>query len=444
MLTHYETLKVARDAPPEVIRMAYKVLCQKYHPDKYPDNRETAERITKELNAAYVILSDTTKRKAYDEFIGEMETKSREEKPRESARQDYKPKEEPKQKEQKARNNTDESEAKAHYKTNDTGRQPPSPPRYKKTSHEPVANNINPWRRFFARLLDYAFCGFIVGLLIIFFQSSGMITPKLTFALLNPLVFGFVTGLVWIPLEAFLLNQFGNTLGKALLGLHLENETYKKNYIGRAFYVWLIGMGAGLPFVQLGTLIFSYIYLNKYGKTIWDKKYLFSVDADKLSWFRWITACGLIIVLFVANNEYRINYLNKLGTYYNNQTNSSLNHQTQSNVPDFVITEYDDSVYFKLIGESIQVYNKNGIKTVLFNEKMKIIGINNSYEKKQVIINSLTQEWYNCDTKEYKSKSIIISDAVAKEPFNEWSNSKLSPPDSPIRKLGEYACEHSP
>ena len=31
--THYDNLKVARDAPIEVIRAAYKSLCMKYHPD---------------------------------------------------------------------------------------------------------------------------------------------------------------------------------------------------------------------------------------------------------------------------------------------------------------------------------------------------------------------------------------------------------------------------
>ena len=69
MRNHYETLKVARDAPPEVIRMAYKVLCQKYHPDKFPGNRDAAEKITKELNAAYAVLTDPGKRTEYDSIF---------------------------------------------------------------------------------------------------------------------------------------------------------------------------------------------------------------------------------------------------------------------------------------------------------------------------------------------------------------------------------------
>ncbi|MCS6804710.1 MAG: DnaJ domain-containing protein, partial [Blastocatellia bacterium] len=34
--THYDNLKVARNAPPEVIRAAYKTLSQRFHPDRNP------------------------------------------------------------------------------------------------------------------------------------------------------------------------------------------------------------------------------------------------------------------------------------------------------------------------------------------------------------------------------------------------------------------------
>ena len=72
--------------PPEVVRMAYKVLCQKDHPDKYPGNRESAERITKERTATYAVLSNPDKKKAYDELLGGMEAKGGQKKPREPAR----------------------------------------------------------------------------------------------------------------------------------------------------------------------------------------------------------------------------------------------------------------------------------------------------------------------------------------------------------------------
>lgn len=65
--THYDNLKVMRDAPPEVIR-AVKTLSQRYHPDKNPGNAE-ASRIMAILNDAYRVLSDPTLRREHDEWI---------------------------------------------------------------------------------------------------------------------------------------------------------------------------------------------------------------------------------------------------------------------------------------------------------------------------------------------------------------------------------------
>lgn len=66
--THYDNLKVARNAPPEVIRAAYKTLSQKYHPDRNPNNPD-AVRIIKIINTAYEVLSDPAKRQEHDEWI---------------------------------------------------------------------------------------------------------------------------------------------------------------------------------------------------------------------------------------------------------------------------------------------------------------------------------------------------------------------------------------
>jgi curved DNA-binding protein CbpA/DNA-directed RNA polymerase subunit RPC12/RpoP len=70
--THYENLKVARNAPPEVIRAAYRVLAQKYHPDFNPGSAE-AIRIMKIINTSYEVLSDPVKRRAHDHWIGKCE-----------------------------------------------------------------------------------------------------------------------------------------------------------------------------------------------------------------------------------------------------------------------------------------------------------------------------------------------------------------------------------
>lgn len=70
--SHYENLKVARNAPPEVIRAAYQTLSQKYHPDRNPGDAEAA-RVMTVINAAYETLSDPVKRRQHDEWIARVE-----------------------------------------------------------------------------------------------------------------------------------------------------------------------------------------------------------------------------------------------------------------------------------------------------------------------------------------------------------------------------------
>jgi molecular chaperone DnaJ len=64
---YYDVLGVNRDASEEEIRKAYRKLAMKYHPDRNPDNPKTEERF-KEAKEAYEVLSDPSKRSAYDQF----------------------------------------------------------------------------------------------------------------------------------------------------------------------------------------------------------------------------------------------------------------------------------------------------------------------------------------------------------------------------------------
>ena len=70
--THYDNLKVTRNAPPEVIRAAYKTLCQKFHPDRNP-NDEQAKKTFLLIRTAYEILSNPEKRRLHDAWIASME-----------------------------------------------------------------------------------------------------------------------------------------------------------------------------------------------------------------------------------------------------------------------------------------------------------------------------------------------------------------------------------
>jgi curved DNA-binding protein CbpA len=70
--THYDNLKVSRDAPQEVIRAAYRALSQRFHPDKHPGNGR-ANQIMARVNRAYAVLSDPEARRAHDDWIAQQE-----------------------------------------------------------------------------------------------------------------------------------------------------------------------------------------------------------------------------------------------------------------------------------------------------------------------------------------------------------------------------------
>ncbi len=72
--THYDNLKVARDAPPDIIRAAYKTLCKKFHPDHHQNN-PTMTKTFQLISVAYHVLSDPTLRQEHDAWIAKEEAR---------------------------------------------------------------------------------------------------------------------------------------------------------------------------------------------------------------------------------------------------------------------------------------------------------------------------------------------------------------------------------
>ncbi len=115
-----------------------------------------------------------------------------------------------------------------------------------------------PWRRYFARTLDYALC---LTLWELFLSLVLRVNILSTSFWLNVVNVAMALGLMCV-LEAACLHFFGTTPGKALFGLKLTRSD--GSHLGFLDALWrtgravLLGMGLMIPLAALITLILSY------------------------------------------------------------------------------------------------------------------------------------------------------------------------------------------
>lgn len=79
--TYYTVLRVGENASQAEIKGAYRELIRQVHPDSVPNAsaywRQVAEEKTKEVNEAYSILSDVSKRRDYDKLLAELRNRTK-------------------------------------------------------------------------------------------------------------------------------------------------------------------------------------------------------------------------------------------------------------------------------------------------------------------------------------------------------------------------------
>ena len=63
---YYEVLGVNRDASDDDLKKSYRKLAMKWHPDRNPGDPQCEIKF-KEINEAYQVLSDQSKRQQYDQ-----------------------------------------------------------------------------------------------------------------------------------------------------------------------------------------------------------------------------------------------------------------------------------------------------------------------------------------------------------------------------------------
>ncbi len=74
IITHYDNLKITRDAPEELIRASYKTLVKYYHPENFSGHENEALEIVETIRESYEVLIDPITRAKHDAWINEQET----------------------------------------------------------------------------------------------------------------------------------------------------------------------------------------------------------------------------------------------------------------------------------------------------------------------------------------------------------------------------------
>lgn len=140
----------------------------------------------------------------------------------------------------------------------------------KQDFQEEIPKEIHPWRRFFARTIDLSLFSLLMEfVLLVIFRLRPI--PGDFQQLLLGLLFGFL----YLPVEAWLLHQFGTTPGKWAMGIRLEwIEGGNLPYLEAIYRSWRVhkhGMAFGIPIAQLYFLATSYCYLTGTSTKRWNK-----------------------------------------------------------------------------------------------------------------------------------------------------------------------------
>jgi uncharacterized RDD family membrane protein YckC len=160
-----------------------------------------------------------------------------------------------------------------------------------------------PWMRFWARMVDYFWFTFTLGMAV-----RGLLPPEAIQSLMESHIaqwfFNSICLLLFAPLEAWFLSQRGTTPGKALLRIQVRNKdgglpTYQQALI-RSVQVWMKGMGfCIIPLVALITMAWWRIRLLQKGTTSWDERCHTRVEHGSPELWRFLVLAGLVSLVLV-------------------------------------------------------------------------------------------------------------------------------------------------
>jgi hypothetical protein len=175
-----------------------------------------------------------------------------------------------------------------------------------------IAGPASAWVRACARWFDLMLWSTIIGYPLGYALAE--VLPKIvppspeqpfTWFAFASFIFLMVSLPICLLLDALAYRWFGNTPGKALLGLSVRTRTDSalsaEQYLARNVAMWGPGLGFGLPGIQLIALFLSERALKKQGETRWDGKWGYSVSRAPRQVWRVGAFCVLAIVMLAIS-----------------------------------------------------------------------------------------------------------------------------------------------
>ena len=176
------------------------------------------------------------------------------------------------------------------------------------------------WARFLAKWIDlglntFPFFILMMGIGVVYAvytDFTGGYFDETVFEGFGFMVVAFVIHIaLFILLEAFCISVFGNTPGKALMGIRVAYEYGGKlpfpASLKRSFIAATVGLGLGIPIVALVTHIMQSRALSEDGYVFWDKHEGVSYKTAPVASWRW--AGALIAFFLLRAMDVALNYV---------------------------------------------------------------------------------------------------------------------------------------
>ena len=176
------------------------------------------------------------------------------------------------------------------------------------------------WARFLAKWIDFYLClipSFVIMMGLIFLYS--FVATLLAWPVDETIFDGYIFvgvflvfhALTFTVLEAFCVSQFGNTPGKALMGIRIRNiigsRLSFRSSLKRSALAMLAGMGLGIPLISLITQFICARTLSEDGYVFWDCVDSLQYQTQVVGAWRWIFA--LVIYIVCRTLDLAMNYL---------------------------------------------------------------------------------------------------------------------------------------